>query len=237
LDSCYAALNADATPSLRKVEYDRTQPFFKVMLNDLREEYASLLFPGTTDRGLLSDEYAFVRRQHEEAYLEIRARALSMVSNPYYGFVLIHWPIPHPLGVYPRIEHAADNKAGYLDNLELADKTLGILRRTMEAAGMWDNSIVLVTGDHCFRPFFWSGLPEWDAEDARAGTLVTKNRVPFLLKMAHQQGGAVYMDHFNTVLSRDLFMAMLTGEVKDQYDAGKWIHAWASAHGFAKDAT
>ncbi len=239
LDSCYTALDADATPSLRKVEYDRTLPFFKVMLNDLREEYVSLPFPEMALHGLLSEEYTFVRRQHEEAYLNIRERALSLASDPNYGLVLIHWPIPHPLGIYHRIERgpASGNQAGYLDNLELADETLGILRRTMEAAGTWDDSIVLVTGDHGFRPFLWSGLPGWNADDARSGALVVKNRVPFLLKIPHHEGGAVYTDHFNTVLTRELFMAMLTGQVQDERDVSKWIRTWTCARGFDKGAT
>jgi arylsulfatase A-like enzyme len=142
--------------------------------------------------------------------------------------------------MYHRFEHrlTSDNRANYLDNLELADETLGLLRRAMEAAGIWNDSILLVTGDHGFRPFVWSSKPSWDTEEARAGALVSKNRVPFLVKMLHQKAGVVHGGHFNTILTRDLFIAMLTGELQDARQIGQWIRAWASLHAASnKDAT
>jgi arylsulfatase A-like enzyme len=139
--------------------------------------------------------------------------------------------------MYHRFEHrlASDSRAHYLDNLELADETLGEVRHAMETAGVWDDSIVLITGDHGFRPFIWKNLVDWDAEDSQAGALVTRNRVPFLVKMPRQVDAITYDDHFNTILVRDLFTAMMNGEVHTASQVGSWIHTWGSAHGLDKE--
>jgi Sulfatase len=223
LDYCYAAPDAGASPSIRKVDYDSSLPFSKELVNEVREEEAGFL--PEVRHTLEADEYSFVRYQHEEAYAAIRTRALKLVSDPSYGLVLIHWPIPHPFGIYrrSRTKGSMDHKADYLDNLELADQTLGLIRHTMESAGIWDESILLVTADHGYRRFLWSTLPDWEAEDAHASATITVNRVPFLLKMPREAAGVVYSRHFNSILTRDLFTAMLTGKIRGAEEVGNWI--------------
>jgi arylsulfatase A-like enzyme len=38
--------------------------------------------------------------------------------------------------------------SNYFDNLELVDITLGRIRRALEAGGLWDDTTLIVTGDH-----------------------------------------------------------------------------------------
>ena len=68
---------------------------------------------------------------------------LAMLSGGNYDFVYAHWPFPHR----PFVK--ADGSNGdYGDNLELIDRVVGKVRRTLEAKGVWDESLVIITSDH-----------------------------------------------------------------------------------------
>ena len=169
LNYCYSAENVCATVSLCKAEYDRNEPLSKVMYDDLmeqatvvKESFTHGLHGVTLGQKLSRAEVKFERGAQQAAYLDIRERAIRLVSDRDYGLVLIHLPLPHPFGMYHRLEQrmALDNKADYLDNLELADRTLGELRKAMEVTNVWRDSVVLLTGDHGYRSFLWAQYPE-----------------------------------------------------------------------------
>ena len=44
-------------------------------------------------------------------------------------FAFLHMPIPHPPGIYDRTTHQLSSHGDYLDNLVLADETLGALMK------------------------------------------------------------------------------------------------------------
>ena len=80
----------------------------------------------------------------------------------------------------------------------------------MEAAGNWDSSTVLFTSDHHFRQDV--------VIDGKRDS-----RIPFMLKLAGQKEGIVYGTPFNTVLTGDLLLAVLRGEVTSATGAVEWI--------------
>ena len=149
---------------------------------------------------------------------------IEAANNSNLGIVLSHWALPHPPNIYDRTEHriSASANHSYLDNLALLDETLGKIRQTMEAAGTWENSVVLITSDHWWRPM-WRHGQYWTAEDeATMGTNLDR-RIPFILKMPGSGEGVRYDAPFNTVLSHDLLLAILKGEVKDMKEVARWL--------------
>ena len=76
----------------------------------------------------------------------------------------------------------------------------------MESAGLWDDTIVLVSSDH------------WLREENK-----TDRRIPFILKMPGQKTGISYDAPFNTVVSHDLVLALLRGELKDAEGVAGWL--------------
>lgn len=173
------------------------------------------------------------RQRHIEAYLESLEEAQRLAANPEFGLVLIHLPVPHPPGIYNR-ERAVfdyDGESSYFDNLALADRTLGNIRKAMEDAGVWDGSFVLASSDHWWRPAIWQSLHVWTAEDMRfalpEGQL--DYRVPFLLKMAGQTSQIEYSHRFNTVQSQGLLIEILRGEVNDGEAVKRWLDRHSSA--------
>lgn len=175
------------------------------------------------------------RQRHIEAYLDSLEEAERLAANPEFGLVLIHLPVPHPPGIYNR-ERAVfdyDGESSYFDNLALADRTLGNIRKAMEDAGVWDASVVLASSDHWWRPAIWQSLHVWTAEDMRfalpEGQL--DYRVPFLLKMPGQTTQIEYNPRFNTVQSQGLLIEILHGEVND----GEAVKRWLDQHSSAQD--
>ncbi len=144
-------------------------------------------------------------------YLLAHARAI--VANPSIGLALIHLPVPHPPAVYDRRSGHMTTVPGssYLDGVALADRLLGMLRADMEHAGLWDRTAVLISADHGWRTAFWRADPTWTAED-EGNSHQDTTAVPFLLKMPEQKTNRCYDRPFNTVITRRLLDAILSGE-------------------------
>jgi hypothetical protein len=151
---------------------------------------------------------------HVETYRELLARAESVAANAAYGLVLLHLPVPHAPHAYNRLTGRFDLGnapiRGYLDSLVLTDRTLAALRRAMQAAGDWDNTTILLSADHSYR-----------AAAALDGH--KDHRVPFLLKLAGHSEPATFSEPFNTLLTRDLLLAILRGEIATPPEAAAWI--------------
>ncbi|MBI2679303.1 MAG: hypothetical protein HYX28_11030 [Candidatus Koribacter versatilis] len=166
------------------------------------------------------------REEDIDDFQRLGPEALSAAADPAAGLVFIHVPVPHPVGIYDRKagQYSTSDSASYLDNLALADRTLGEMRRAMEANGTWQRTTMIVSADHWFRWDFWRAHSGWSKQDDGAATKLD-HRIPFLLKFAAATEGASYALPFNTVLSHELVQAILRGEVKTPADAARWLDA------------
>lgn len=150
------------------------------------------------------------RREHIRHYLDILEQATAAAANPELSVILVHWPIPHLPAIYDRTTGRliAEGRSDYLDNLALADRALGEVRRAMETAGIWDRTTLVVTADH------WMNRSD-----------TTDHRVIFLLKLAGQREPVIYQPAFNTLLLHDLVLAVLRSEISDPVGAVRWLDA------------
>lgn len=165
------------------------------------------------------------RRQQIIEYTGIHKTALRAVVDRNLGLVLVHWPVPHLLGIYSRSEEAlsARDGTGYIDNLDLVDRTVAEVRRTMEKAGVWENSTVLVTSDHPLRLGGASVSGAGIDDELRVTGGKQCPWVPFLLKLANQRKGFTYDSPFSALLTHDLFLSILRGEVSSPDMAFRWL--------------
>ena len=163
------------------------------------------------------------RRIHQEAMRELGDRGLDIV--------FLHWPTPHPLFFYDRKTANFTTRDGpnYFDALTLVDRTVGDIRRTLEQAGDWDDTALLVSADHPLRSYFLRPAGYWTAEEERSMGSRTCGYVPFLLKMPGQQSAIAYDRPMNTVLSGDLLLDILTGAVPSGQAAVQWLDAHSNA--------
>jgi arylsulfatase A-like enzyme len=151
---------------------------------------------------------------HIRTYQAMLARAEQVVADRNFQFALIHLPVPHAPHTYNRQTGEFSRKnspvSAYVDSLALVDRTLGELRKRMEGAGVWDSTTVLVSSDHSYRVSeVLDG--KWDS------------RIPFLLKLAGRSEGQTLDQEFNTIISGELLLAILKGEVQTAQEAANWI--------------
>jgi hypothetical protein len=138
--------------------------------------------------------------------------AIPLATNRDLGLILLHWPIPHPPGIYSKSRGDFDGsgRGNYIDNLALVDRTTGELRQAMVTAGVWDSTTVLVSADHWYRTSLWL--------DGKID-----HRVPFLVKLAGQTTRRDYHRSFNTVVTHDLILSVLRGELRDPESVARWL--------------
>lgn len=160
--------------------------------------------------GLIFSSILPFERQ-KTSYRESFTRAKSLVVDPKYNLIMFHFPIPHSPFINKR--NCWDNyydSSGYNDALALADKTFGDLRRIMEKDGSWEKTTILVSADHWLRD--------------RPKDKKMDYRVPFILKFAGQSDGVLYKPAFNTVLTKELILAILRHEVVNNANLVKWLN-------------
>jgi hypothetical protein len=154
--------------------------------------------------------------QQVVTYREMLRHGIAVANDPAYGFSFIHLPVPHAPHAYNRRtgQFTLRNSPirGYFDSLALLDRTLGEIRKSMEASGMWDKTTLLITSDHPYR--------EAEQIDDKSDP-----RIPYLLKMASGKEQYVYDKSFNAVLTQDLVLSILRGEVARPTDVGSWLDA------------
>ena len=70
---------------------------------------------------------------HVQDYQQVMAQSESLLRDPRIRFVMLHLPVPHTPGIYDRHRRALVPGGNYIDNLVLADNTLGQLMTLIES--------------------------------------------------------------------------------------------------------
>ena len=168
-------------------------------------------------------------RSHHQVLQHLRSAALHELSQPWSGLFFLHLNVPHPPGIYNR-KLGKDTPAGdssYADNLVLADELFGQIREVLEKNVSWDNTAVVVSSDHGWRPKIWTVAPGFTEEDRRlaesVGSAKTGRRVPFMVKLPHSSQHYRYEPEFNTVLTRWIIQAIMAGEIRTADDLRQWL--------------
>jgi hypothetical protein len=179
-------------------------------------------------------EQSLLNRQLHIARLHsLLLQAAQLLKNPNLDFVFLHLPVPHPPGIWDTKTQTftTDDHADYIDNLALADKVLGQIRRTLEQTGDWDRSTILVSADHPYRALHWLTAREVAAppEMVRLTRMRWQPYIPFFLKLPGQKTGLAYHREFNSVLSADLLLEALQGHIRTPGQAVQWLDAHAAA--------
>jgi Sulfatase len=156
-------------------------------------------------------QYELVAKEHELEYKQMIDYAIKVVANRDLSLVMLHWLTPHPPGIYDRNRNAFDTGANYFGNLELVDSTLAQMRQRLEKTGLWEDTTLIVTGDHPLRTSIWANRAAWSAEEAQLSAKRKNPRVPFIIKLPHQHDPVTYSAPLNTVLTYDLLIRWMQG--------------------------
>lgn len=160
-------------------------------------------------------------------FLTLARHARQVVADSSIRLALIHLPVPHPPGFYDRVRGELSTRASstYLDNLALADRTLGDLYRAIESAGLAGRTIVVVSADHGWRRG-WHAEPGWTAEEEAAFGHRNNMGVPFLVRFPVDETAVVYDRPFNTVLTARLILDALAGRLTASAQLPQWIERY-----------
>jgi hypothetical protein len=104
---------------------------------------------------------------HRDDYTSLMTHAQDLLNDSRIRFVFVHLPVPHPPGIYARRSHTLADNGTYLDNLVLADQSLGALRDVIQSTPAAANTTLVVSSDHSWRTFWWRGSGAWSAEAER----------------------------------------------------------------------
>jgi hypothetical protein len=168
----------------------------------------------------LSETY-YIRRGFVEMQRHALQDALSVAGDSDYNLTLLHMPVPHRPGVWlpdqKKLTPLPMNKVkGYMNNLMLADYELGEIRKEMDKSGLWDKTWIILSSDHSWR-------------ESHLYDNVRDLRVPFLVKTPGINQPLNYSTQFNTVLTHDLILSVLQGQITNQQNVVDWLDAHAPA--------
>jgi hypothetical protein len=164
---------------------------------------------------------------HLEDFEDVDAAANSLIRDPSASFILVHLPIPHPVGIYDRATGVVEPTGSYVDNLALADKCLARIRAELEQAGQWDSSTVVLMGDHGWRTkqiwFRRTFTAFWKQEDNSASEGGQYDPRPaYMVKLPGQRAGFRVDTKYSAVNTRLLFDELLAHKISSPEDLTAW---------------
>ena len=165
-------------------------------------------------------------RAHEiREYRDIHQAAMRQLRDQGLDLVFLHWPMPHPLYFFDRRtgDFTTGDGANYFDALALVDRTVGDIRSTLQQEGVWDETALLISSDHPLRADEARVLGAWSQEEEGVLGKEKCSYIPFLLKMPGQRRAIQYDGDLGALVSGDLLLAILKGEVKSPEAAIQWL--------------
>lgn len=158
-------------------------------------------------------------RQHIKIYESVNREAFSIASDPQIDVSLIQLTGAHPPHFYNRktgdFSLANSPVKGYTDSLALCDITLRRLRLAMQAAGVWENTVVIVSSDHHSRS---SGIFDGKID----------HRVVFMVKFPGQGRGVYFNRPISALATGALIVDIATDRVRDPSALTDWMNHRAS---------
>jgi hypothetical protein len=172
----------------------------------------------------------FVQRRQLQQYFLIRDHAYSAAADPRIGFLFVHFPAPHLFAIYDRNrkDFTLSASTGYFDNLALVDRTVGEMRRSLERAGLWEGTSIVITSDHGLRPELWRGRYNWTPELQRLTEGGASDTVPLIVKLAGRDRPLAYDKPFSNVVTGALSLAILGGRVSTAAETAAWLDEHAA---------
>ena len=149
----------------------------------LQQVVREIKSPARADRDLCTYDV----RQRLSTEKDLQEHAFSLLQTDQADFVFLHLAIPHSPNIWSRINDTYTGfcDSSYLDNLALVDKVLGRILDILRSSPRWQDTTLVVEGDHSWRLNTWNWLPAWTPEDEAASRGVFDPRPAMII---HQPG-------------------------------------------------
>lgn len=156
-------------------------------------------------------------RARIRAYRELMRHAKRLLAPDGPDFVLIHLPLPHPPGFYNRVTKQLDDSTShsYIDNLALADRTLGTFMTILQRSARWQKTSVVICSDHSWRVHMWAHHKFWTAEDEAASQGKFDPRPMLIVHVAGQTSTATVDAPFSLLGVHNVLDDLIQGKQPD----------------------
>jgi membrane-anchored protein YejM (alkaline phosphatase superfamily) len=155
-------------------------------------------------------EPGFAQQRHVQDYAAIMPQAEALIRDQSINFVFIHLPVPHPPGAYDRNHRGSTGS--YIDNLALADKSLGELLTTLAGTAMAAKATVIVCSDHSWRVPMWRSTAVWSKEDEAASHGRFDPRPVLMIHFPGQQTEEDVAKPYDEIRIHEVIETMLRGQ-------------------------
>jgi hypothetical protein len=134
------------------------------------------------------DQCTFDVRQRYQTETDLQQHAIQLLRTDQADFVFLHLAIPHSPNLWSRIHDDYTDRCGssYIDNLTLVDRVLGQFLATLQSSPRWNQTTLIVQGDHSWRTALWYDLPAWTDEDNAASRDAFDPRPALLIHQSAQ---------------------------------------------------
>jgi hypothetical protein len=160
---------------------------------------------------------------HMQQYRNLMAHTHLLIENDQVRFVFLHLNVPHPPGIYDRKHHMLRTSGTYLDNLVLADDTLGTLLQEVYATPSASQTTVIVSSDHSWRIPMWRHAEGWSDEEERACGGRFDDRPMLLIHFPGQTSGDDVNSALPELLEHEIIAGMLLGKINNSKDLAAFL--------------
>jgi membrane-anchored protein YejM (alkaline phosphatase superfamily) len=158
--------------------------------------------------------------KHAADLASLIPQAEALIRDQSVSFVFIHLPVPHPPGIYDRNPPHQRPTGTYIDNLALADRTLGELMKVLNGTPLASRTTVIVCSDHSWRVRLWHPTPQWSREEEAASHNRFDPRPVLLIHFPGQSAEHDIAGPVDDIRIHDFIERMLRGQEPDFAQAG-----------------
>jgi hypothetical protein len=166
-------------------------------------------------RGLQRETSFPEEEKHAADLASLMPQAEALIRDQSIGFVFIHLSVPHPPGIYDRRPGHRRATGTYIDNLALADRSLGELMATVKGTPLAAKTTVIVCSDHSWRVQSWEQTPQWSKEEETASHGRFDPRPVLLIHFPGQSVEHDVTGHFDEIRIHDMIERMLQDQEPD----------------------
>jgi membrane-anchored protein YejM (alkaline phosphatase superfamily) len=111
----------------------------------------------------------------------------------------------------------------YLDNLVLADDTLGALMKEIDATPLASRTTVIISSDHSWRIPMWKPAEYWSTEEERASGGRFDNRPVLLIHFPGQKDGNEIKAALPEMIEHDIVAEVLRSRMGSPEDLSAFL--------------
>jgi hypothetical protein len=158
-----------------------------------------------------------------DVFAAMMTSARQLVTDDNIDLAFAHLYLPHPPGFYDRKTGRVRIGGSYIDNLALADRSLGDLLHALAQTPSASQTTVIISSDHSWRVGIWRHGFGWTHEDELASGHGHFDARPFLIvRFPGETAAATIRRPVPLLTMHDMIERMIGGQLSDPQQLSAW---------------